>query len=588
MIKEIALGLRNRCHFQDAGTVDEWAGTAEDTFISLWDYDEYVKEYTKKNNSISAYDGMLYMPEEFLLDIDGANTEAARQSTIGLLIILKDLDVPYNIYFSGTGFHVGIPGQAFRWKPDKSLHIKVKAVLKSFGIYEYADPSVTDKTRIIRLLNTRNSKSKLWKVRIQEKLLHDTADKIREYASKPHTWVVEEGFECEPVFDVLSKKVATTGKHATNSLGRVPDPVNYPCIQKMMEGTTFGNRHAYALRVASHLRWRWDEDTVRMIMEHWRQKVDTEDKPFYKEEMDKMVHDCYKGNYRFNCKDEWKDKLCKNTCRLYSTKKTELVMTADDMNKVMEDFYKADIKPIDLNTLYGQSFPIYPGEVVIIQAPPKSMKTMLLQNWVNHWKKPTYFMEMEMSPRQIWSRFVMIEKGWEQKEIKEHYKEMRNGITKDFEWLTVDYGTCYPRELGKRIEQLPIKPEIVVVDHMGLMKTKHKDLNMKMEEASQGLMELAVHHNIIVFAISEITKQAFHEGMNLASSRGSFRIAYNANKLLSLSPTKTADGKVSQLHIKSEANRECESLNVNVWVKGVNITEVEVPAYERETQQISN
>jgi len=588
MIKEIALGLRNRCHFHDSSTVGEWSGTAEDTFVSLWDYDEYVKEYTKKNNGLSAFDGMLYMPDEFLLDVDGANTEAARQSTIGLLILLKDLDVPYNIYFSGTGFHVGIPGQAFRWKPDKNLHIKVKSVLKSFGVYDYADPSVTDKTRIIRLLNTRNSKSGLWKVKIEEKMLHDTADKIRAYAIKPNTWVVEGEFECEPVFDVLSKKVADTGKHATNSLGRVPDPVNYPCIQKMMEGTTFGNRHAYALRVASHLRWRWDEDTVRMIMENWRQKVDTEEKPFFLEEMDKVVSDCYKGNYRYNCKDELKDKLCSNTCRLYSTKKTESVMTAIEMNKVMEDFFKSDIKPIDLKALYGQSFPIYPGEVVILQAPPKSMKTMLLQNWVNHWKKPTYFMEMEMSPRQIWSRFVMIEKGWEREQIEEHYKAMRNGITDDFKWLTVDYGTCYPQELGKRIEQLPVKPEIVVVDHMGLMKTKHKDLNMKMEEASQGLMELAVHHNIIVFAVSEITKQAFHEGMNLASSRGSFRIAYNANKLLSLSPTKTADGKVSQLHIKSEANRECESLNVNVWVKGVNITEVEVPAYERETQQISN
>ena len=123
---------------------------------------------------------------------------------------------------------------------------------------------------------------------------------------------------------------------------------------------------------------------------------------------------------------------------------------------------------------------------------------------------------------------------------------------------------------------------------MGLLRSKHKDLNMKMEDASQGLMDLAVKNNIIVFAISEITKQAFHEGMNMASARGSFRIAYNANKLLSLKPTKTPDGKVTQVHIKSEANRESETLNVNVWCNGVNMSEVEVPAYERDTQQISN
>ena len=46
------------------------------------------------------------------------------------------------------------------------------------------------------------------------------------------------------------------------------------------------------------------------------------------------------------------------------------------------------------------------------------MKTMLLQSWVQKLKRPTYFIEMEMSPRQIWSRFVMIERGWKEEEIE--------------------------------------------------------------------------------------------------------------------------------------------------------------------------
>ena len=256
---------------------------------------------------------------------------------------------------------------------------------------------------------------------------------------------------------------------------------------------------------------------------------------------------------------------------------------ATDMDKVMSEFYTTDQKPLDLGSIYGQRFPVYPGEVVIIQAPPKSMKTMLLQNWVNYFKKPTYFMEMEMSPRQIWSRFVMIERGWKEDEIAEHYKSMRNGITKDFSWLTVDYGSCYPTELQKRISMLPVKPEIVVVDHMGLLRSQQRDNNMKVEEASQGLMELAVQNNIIVFAVSEITKQAFHEGMNMASAKGSFRVAYNANKLISINPIKNTTGQIAQLHVKSEANRERETLDVKLWVEDVRITGTEVPAYEQVT-----
>ena len=462
--------------------------------------------------------------------------------------------------------------------------MKVKAALKTAGIYDYADPSVTDKTRIIRLLNTRNSKSGKWKVYIPESMIHKNIDYILEHSSKPQDSNIIE-LECEPVFDVLVKHKNEENVSATKSLGRAPDTVNFPCIQTMMEGTVYGNRHAYALRIASHLRWRYPEEIVIQVMEYWRQKVDSLAKPFKVEEMESIINSCYEGHdgagYRYGCEDPIKDGLCKNTCTLYKAKKSQSVMTANDMDKVMADFYTTNQKPLDLGAIYGQKFPIYPGEVVILQAPPKSMKTMLLQNWVNHFKKPTYFMEMEMSPRQIWSRFVMIERGWKEDEIVEHYKLMKNGITKDFSWLTVDYGSCYPTELQKRISMLPVKPEIVVVDHMGLLRSQQRDNNMKVEEASQGLMELAVQNNIIVFAVSEITKQAFHEGMNMASAKGSFRVAYNANKLISVNPIKSESGQITQLHVKSEANRERETLNVKLWVEDVRITGTEVCAYEQ-------
>ena len=584
MIKELAFGVNNRHHFVNEEKVSDWMNMNKDTFMSLWDYDEYVIEYTKKKQSLSGYDGMLYMPNELLLDVDGSNPDNARQKVIGLTILLKDLEIPYNLYFSGTGFHVGIPSTAFRWKPDKNLHSKVKNALKSAGIYDYADPSVTDKTRLIRLLNTRNSKSKKWKVHISDSMIHKNIDHILEYASKPQTSLPKE-LECEPVFDVLVKHSSEEKVLASKSIGRAPDTVNYPCIQSMMEGTVYGNRHAYALRIVSHLRWRYPENMVRIIAEHWRQTVDIENKPFTIEEMDSIIESCYEGHggsgYRYGCDDPVKDKLCKNTCKLYKAKKSQSIMTAQDMDKVMADFYTTNQSPLDLGAIYGQKFPIYPGEVVILQAPPKSMKTMLLQNWVNHFKKPTYFMEMEMSARQIWSRFLMIERGWKEDDIADHYHSMRNGIVKDFSWLTVDYGSCHPTELQKRITMLPIKPEIVVVDHMGLLKSQQRDNNMKVEEASQGLMELAVQNNIIVFAVSEITKQAFHEGMNMASAKGSFRVAYNANKLISVNPVKDAEGKISQLHVKSEANRERETLNVKLWVEDVRITGTEVCAYEQ-------
>ena len=119
---------------------------------------------------------------------------------------------------------------------------------------------------------------------------------------------------------------------------------------------------------------------------------------------------------------------------------------------------------------------------------------------------------------------------------------------------------------------MAFKPEVVVVDHMGLFRSKQRDNNMKIEEASQALMELAVKHNLIVFSVSEITKQAFHEGMNIASTKGSFRTAYNANKLISVNPFKSNNTNlIEYLHVKCEANREREFLDVKLKVTNANI-----------------
>jgi len=201
------------------------------------------------------------------------------------------------------------------------------------------------------------------------------------------------------------------------------------------------------------------------------------------------------------------------------------------------------------------------------------MKTMLLQNWMVSFKVPTYFLEMEMSPRQIWSRFVMIENGWSEEQLKNHYSSLKNGQDRSFQWLMVNFSPMAAKDLEKTIMTLPTKPRVVVVDHMGLFQSNLKDPNMKVEEASQAMMELAVKQNIIVFAVSEINKSAMREGMGISSTKGSFRTAYNANKLLSLIPRRSlTTGELEALDLRCEANRERENLKVRLTLDNVRIT----------------
>jgi len=588
MIKEFAFGLSNRCHFQEASRAGEWMGLDRDTFVSLYDYDNNVINYVQKKGKLAGYDGPIYMPDEFILDVDGTNPINARNKLLGLMIMLDDANLAYKIYFSGTGFHVGIHSSAFRWQPCDDLHIKVKKELTSKGIFEYADPAVTDKTRIIRLVNTRNSKSNLWKVEIDpilnilEKDDKDFVREIEQYASKPQK-VSNDDIECNVVFDVLGASQPTSHtltEEPVLSKGRQPDPMNYPCIQRMLYGSVIGSRHLVALRLAAWMRWLYPEDTVRLLMNDWRKRVDNPDKPFKQKEIDTIIDNCYDGHdgsgYRYGCHDIVMDKHCQNTCRLFKSKKSQNTMNAEMMEKEMIEFYKRNLNPINFSEIYNNcNFPVYPGEVVILQAPPASMKTMLLQNLMVLFKRPTYFIEMEMSPRQIWSRFAMIDKGWTEEQLIAHYKEYNNGLSQSFDWLTVDFASLYTHELEKRITTLPVKPEIVVVDHMGLFRSKQRDHNMKVEEASQALMELEVKHQVIVFTVSEISKQAMVEGMNIASSRGSFRVAYNANKILSLKPFKNDQGEIKMLQLVSDKNRERETLNIKLGIDNVRMVPYE-------------
>ena len=577
MIKEFAFSLSNRHYFQESSEINNWIGLDSDTFMSLYDYDDSIKEYYGSNKKLSGFKGLIYMPDEFILDVDGNTITDAIQKAKGLIILLKDLDIPYKLFFSGTGFHFNIPSDAFRWKPSIDLHLKVKHALLNAGIFEYADPSVTDKVRLIRVPNTKNTKSNLYKVQIKEELLDDEI-KLVKWAAYPKD-LDEHELECNPVFDVLSdtQEIKADEPPQFLSKGRNPDPVNYPCISGMLKSNPLGKRHTVALRLAAWLRWLYPEDTVRLIMEDWRLSVDNPKSKFSATEMESIVSNCYDGHdgqgYRYGADDPVMDEYCKNTCRLYKSKKNQTLMSSSDMEINLINFLQSDQKGINFDDLYpGHHFPIYPGEVVIIQAPPKSMKTMLLQNWMNGFKKPTYFIEMEMSPRQIWTRFVMMEMQWNEEQLRDHYKGLKNGMDERFNWLTVDYSTPYAHEIDKRLSMLAIKPEILVVDHMGLFKSKHRDPNMKIEEASQALMEIAVKHNIIVFTVSEITKQAFHEGMNVASAKGSFRVAYNTNKLLSVKPLKSVTtGEIEQINVKCEANRERETMNINLKVDNTRI-----------------
>ena len=81
MIREFAFSLHRRHYFQSSEEESDWQGLNSDTFMSLYEYDDYVKEFFASKNTLAGYDGQIYLPDEFILDVDGSNIDSAKDKT---------------------------------------------------------------------------------------------------------------------------------------------------------------------------------------------------------------------------------------------------------------------------------------------------------------------------------------------------------------------------------------------------------------------------------------------------------------------------------------------------------------------------
>ena len=114
MLREYAQSLSNRGNFIDELEVNK-VKHGRDKFMSLFCYDEDVLKYVKEKRKIAGYNGKIYLAKEHIIDVDGETYGEGRDSAADLVELLKELNVPHKIFFSGTGFHISIPQQAFKW-----------------------------------------------------------------------------------------------------------------------------------------------------------------------------------------------------------------------------------------------------------------------------------------------------------------------------------------------------------------------------------------------------------------------------------------------------------------------------------------
>ena len=254
-------------------------GMVRNRYVELGDAEmisEWVKDF--HNRDVFASVARFERPDrtgpylcDFFLDIDcEGDVEDARRQTLGALDLMRDRigisPESIDIAFSGAkGFHVIVGLDVFGSPQARGLMPLWKAVANRLhqGGIEHIDLGVYQPARVLRLANSINSKTSLFKIPIEYKELRDlTAAEIAEMAKEPRG---ENSLRCPGESDQAAawfrkaheafqkrRPQKNTRKWRGFKKGwRVP-----PCIRGLEEAVIpDGMRHAAYLALARFYAW---------------------------------------------------------------------------------------------------------------------------------------------------------------------------------------------------------------------------------------------------------------------------------------------------------------------------------------------
>jgi hypothetical protein len=253
-------------------------------FSTYFLFDSGLQEHVKGNgHSVSGYQGPChahYLP----LDIDSPDLGQALETARGISrYFLDKVGVPEEAvvpYYSGMkGFHLSVATRVFGdVKPSvelpKTFREIRKAIVQESGVSPDAvDFAISDRMRLLRLPNTRHSKSGLYKVPLKvEELLSAEPEEIRRIAEKPReTWLTDESgmlprHQVEPVPDAVEMFYQCAEQAERKSYSDLPAPASFLArgdldralcraeLELYREGVSQGARSAMTLRLASRMR----------------------------------------------------------------------------------------------------------------------------------------------------------------------------------------------------------------------------------------------------------------------------------------------------------------------------------------------
>lgn len=309
-----------------------------------------IKNIRKKFNNIDVYatvylydnekqsESNLFGPLYIDMDMDNIEEEEnLKKLQLDLKLITKHLNLNYGIptesmqfFFTGKkGFHILINPKVFGIRPCKHLNEYFKEIAKElnlFTIYKEVDTRIYDYKRLLRLPNSINSKSGLYKVPISfEDATNFTYEELKEYAKTPQKIVINEITKIEKAANrfnniVKNYKEKKSKKKVIKSNVDIRDVKFLPCITSLLiNGASKGNRNNSTVILASAF---FQEgisyyDALNVILQ-WNSEKN--DPSLNETEVEATVQSAYENVQAgrcYGCTSIQDMSLCTQNCNLY-------------------------------------------------------------------------------------------------------------------------------------------------------------------------------------------------------------------------------------------------------------------------------
>lgn len=536
-------------------------------YRSVFYFDDEILEHMKIYKTVRSYAGKFYV-DNLIFDIDRRKGDAdeftllrAKNFVSELLDNWKLNEEQISIWFSGSGYHITTQ-DFFGFNPDANTPDSYKATLMNY--FPEADEKIYIRTGLIRVGNTINTKTGLYKINIPyADFTRITVEEVKELASKPRKTLNR--INNVPTYPNLIIKGLSPTISKVNSEQREQPTKIITCAQKIfLEGSLEGRRHVNLVSMVSVFRRQGiPYEGVLTLARDWNSRGSKlEDY-----ELEKQTRYIWDRGYTPSCNDKVLSLYCDSKCIHYKHKDLSIEILNSKM--LESHFAKWAIdndteKAFDFNELYniGHQHRIYPREFVYLQGDTGVGKSVIIMNWMIALPRfKVLYISNEVGQELFYRRMIQIAHVMKKEEVISRYRDgSLNELATSIEHIdTMFRGTTF-MDLKKKVAENQY--QIVVIDVIDKMKVSKEDYVAKTDILAIELMELASAMNIIIVGVHHISKFAANQtSLNVHSGKGSAALEQNASQVFSLlgqldNPTR---------FLRSEKARDENQLNVTLF-----------------------